>query len=376
MIYCGNTISFLFNYAPHYREAVYALIDKSLDCRFYFGDSIVGSIEKLDYNIFSRPVKEFRVQMIKGGWCYYKNALSVLRDGADTYVLTGDMRNLSNWLILLLLKLFYPRKRSAIWTHGVYGKESKLQLFIKKVFYSLTDAIFCYGDRSKSLMVEAGIKADKIFPIHNSLDYENQDALRPIAEDRDFYRRHFGNNNPTLVFTGRLTKVKRLDMILDAMTVLRTKGEKYNLVIVGDGTQKMELTTKAESLGLSDSVWFYGACYDESELSKLIYNADLCVSPGNVGLTSIHSMTYGTPVVTHDRFELQMPEFEAIKSGKTGDFFDYGSIDSLSATISNWFRTNRDNREQVREQCYQEIDANWTPAFQLEVLKAAIEKMK
>lgn len=225
-------------------------------------------------------------------------------------------------------------------------------------------------------MVEAGIKADKIFPIHNSLDYENQVALRPIAEDRDFYRRHFGNNNPTLVFIGRLTKVKRLDMILDAMSVLRTKGEKYNLVIVGDGTQKMELTTKAESLGLSDSVWFYGACYDESELSKLIYNADLCVSPGNVGLTSIHSMTYGTPVVTHNRFELQMPEFEAIKSGKTGDFFDYGSIGSLSATISNWFRTNRDNREQVREQCYQEIDANWTPAFQLEVLNAAIEKMK
>ena len=367
-------ISFVLNYASHYRKAIYELIDKSFDCHFYFGDSVEGNIKKLDYDIFSKPAKELTVKRIKGSWCYYKDTLSVLKDNSDIYILTGDMRNLSNWLMLLLLKPFYPRKRSAIWTHGVYGKESKLQLLIKKVFFYLTDVIFCYGDRSKLLMIKAGIKGDKIFPIHNSLDYDNQVALRPIAEDRDFYRHHFGNNDPTLIFTGRLTKVKRLDMILDAMDLLRAKGEFYNLVIVGDGDQKSDLVTKVEILGLSDRVWFYGACYDEVVLSKLIYNADLCVSPGNVGLTSIHSMTYGTPVVTHNRFELQMPEFEAIKSGKTGDFFDYGSIDSLSATISNWFRTNRDNREQVRVQCYQEIDANWTPTFQLEVLKAAIEK--
>ena len=368
-------ISFILNYAPHYREKVYELIDKSFDCRFYFGDSVEGNIKKLDYDIFSKPAKELAVKRIKGSWCYYKNALSVLRDGADTYVLTGDMRNLSNWLVLLLLKLFYPRKRSAIWTHGVYGKESKLQLFIKKVFYSLTDAVFCYGDRSKSLMIEAGIKADKIFPIHNSLDYENQVTLRSIAEDRDFYRQHFGNNNPTLIFTGRLTKVKRLDMILDAMDLLRAKGEFYNLVIVGDGEQKSDLVAKVAKLGLSDRVWFYGACYDEGILSKLIYNADLCVSPGNVGLTGIHSMTYGTPVVTHGRFELQMPEFEAIKVGKTGMFFDFGDVKSLSKTISDWFHTQQDKREQVRAQCCQEIDDNWTPTFQLDVLKTTIAKL-
>ena len=367
-----SKISFILNYAPHYREAVYRLIDKTFDCRFYFGDK--GNIKKLDYEIFSKPVKEFRVKSIKGDWCYYAGGLSVLKDGSDTYILTGDMRNLSNWLILLLLKLFYPHKRSAIWTHGVYGKESKLQLSIKKVFYSLVDIIFCYGDRSKSLMINAGIKSDKIFSIHNSLDYEKQVALRSIADDGVLYRQHFGNDNSTLIFTGRLTKVKRLDMILEAMSILRNRGERYNLVLVGDGVERENLQQLAKAYDISDLIWFYGACYDEEELSKLIYNADLCVSPGNVGLTSIHSMTYGTPVITHNRFELQMPEFEAIKDGKTGAFFDCGDVTSLAKVISEWFAAQRDNREVVREECYREIDANWTPTYQVDILRSAIEK--
>lgn len=39
------------------------------------------------------------------------------------------------------------------------------------------------------------------------------------------------------------------------------------------------------------NVWFYGSCYDEQTNAELIYNADMCVAPGNVGLTAIHAMT-------------------------------------------------------------------------------------
>jgi hypothetical protein len=67
-------ISFILNYAPHYREMVYRLINKTFDCRFYFGDK--GNIKKIDYKIFSTPVKEFRVRSINGYWCYYVDVLS------------------------------------------------------------------------------------------------------------------------------------------------------------------------------------------------------------------------------------------------------------------------------------------------------------
>ena len=61
--------------------------------------------------------------------------------------------------------------------------------------------------------------------------------------------------------------------------------------------------------------------YDENEIGDLIYNADLCVSPGNVGLTAIHTLTYGTPVLSHANFPNQMPEFEAIDKDFTSFLF-------------------------------------------------------
>ena len=101
----------------------------------------------------------------------------------------------------------------------------------------------------------------------------------------------------------------------------------------------------------------------------MIYNADLCVSPGNVGLTAVHSMVFGTPVLTHDDFSHQGPEFEAIHEGETGGFFQCGSINSLVEKIANWFVENKDKRDQVRQICMKEIDDYWTPRFQIEILK-------
>ena len=97
--------------------------------------------------------------------------------------------------------------------------------------------------------------------------------------------------------------------------------------------------------------------------------ADLCVSPGNVGLTAMHSMVFGTPVITHNCFKYQMPEFEAIRLGETGDFFEYNDSHSLAATISHWFQIKQDKRDEVRVACYQEIDNEWTPEFQMDVIK-------
>ena len=120
---------------------------------------------------------------------------------------------------------------------------------------------------------------------------------------------------------------------------------------------------------LEQQVWFYGPCYDEVELSSLIYNADLCVAPGNIGLTAMHSMVFGTPCITHNDFKWQMPEFEAIKLYKTGCFFNRDDVEDLAERIDEWFRVNGKDRNMVRKSCMEEIDDEWNPYFQIEVLK-------
>ena len=46
---------------------------------------------------------------------------------------------------------------------------------------------------------------------------------------------------PVLIFTGRLTKIKRLDLLIKAVTFLNRKEPRVNALLVGDGTEKENL---------------------------------------------------------------------------------------------------------------------------------------
>jgi glycosyltransferase involved in cell wall biosynthesis len=217
-------------------------------------------------------------------------------------------------------------------------------------------------------MIKEGFDKENLFVIHNSLVYDEQLKVREQLCISDIYKQHFGNELPNLLFIGRLTPVKKLDMILYAVAKNKAKGIEQNITFIGDGEKRDELESLVKELGLEKNVWFYGPCYNEVELGNIIYNADLCVSPGNVGLTAMHSLVFGTPVLTHNYFPLQMPEFEAIKEGETGGYFEYGNIDSLSDKINEWFIVNRD-RNIIRQKCMFEIDNYWTPYFQIDIIK-------
>ncbi len=355
----------IYNYAQHYRTSIFKLIDQEFDCDFVFGDSM-GDVKKMNYSLLKGYVEEVHNKWF-GGAYFQKGVLKLLRKKYDRYIMLGETRCISTWLFLVLSK-FYPKKKVYLWSHGWYGKESRIERIIKKMLFKMADGTFLYGNYARELMIKEGFSKDKLFVIHNSLAYDDQLEIRKQLQTTDIYTSHFSNDNPNLVFVGRLTEVKKLDMILHAMSKSKDKGIEYNLTLIGGGEKKNELEKLTAELGLTNNVWFYGPCYNEVELGNLIYNANLCVSPGNVGLTAMHSLVFGTPVITHSHFPLQMPEFESISEGKTGTFFEYENVDSLTQKINEWFSTPR-NREEIREMCMKEIDENWTPYYQIEVLK-------
>ena len=152
-----------------------------------------------------------------------------------------------------------------------------------------------------------------------------------------------------------------------------SKGLLYNVLFIGAGEDKDRLVDLAKSKELSDKTWFYGECYNEDELSSLLYNSDLCVSPGNVGLTALHAMTYGSPVLSHNDFESQMPEYETIVSGKTGELYEKGNFDDFCVKIESWLTSGID-RSSVRERCYEMINGKWNSNYQLSVLTKILLK--
>ncbi len=362
----------VYNSAPHYRASIFKLIDCTFDCDYIFGKDM-GDIKQMDISCLKGNVTLVdNISLLKK--CYWqKGVQKYLRRQYDTFIILGETRCLSTWLFCIRARMFYRQKRIFFWTHGWYGKENRLESMLKRFFFRLPNAgIFLYGEYAKRLMVKEGFNEQKLYVIHNSLSYERQLDIRQSLHPSDVYIKHFNNNNPNLVFVGRLTKVKNLELALIALQKLNYIGQPCNLTLIGSGEQQEELHSLAARLDLKDIVWFYGPCYDEEQLGHLLYNADLCVSPGNVGLTAMHSMVFGTPVLTHNDFAYQMPEFEAIKEGVTGGFFVRNSVDSLVYALSAWFRAPGYDRELIRRNCYSEIDRYWTPQFQIDVLKAQL----
>lgn len=362
-----SKLCIIYSIAPRYREGIFKEIDNHFDCDWYFG-RMANDIKEMDYSILNNV--RFIEQKGNPSKLFWKCNIQLLfKKQYNTFLTLMESRAISDYFFVLLKAIFFHKKKLYIWTHGLYGKEGWLEATLKKWQFRHVDGIFIYSNYARDLMIKEGLPAEKIFTIHNSLHYDQQKALRESIEPSDIFKRHFGNECPTIIFIGRLTKVKKLDMILESLRILKEKGENYNLVFVGDGSERENLERKVESMGLRERVWFYGACYDEKQNAELIYNADLCVSPGNVGLTAMHALVFGCPVITHNCFKWQMPEFEAIQPGVTGDFFEMDNVEALTKCISQWFASKACLRKEVRKACFKEIDTQWNPYFQMEVIK-------
>lgn len=337
-------------------------MDRELPCDFYFGDSRPGKIEELDTSLLSNFKGKFH-NVSFGPFYWQCGAMKLLHEGYTDIITSTDPYCISSWVLM------WRAKRMGInvylWGHGAYGNETGIKKMLRKKCNQLAKGVFLYGYYAKEILVKWGINEDKLHVIYNSLSYDEQIIIRKQLKSSDIYQNHFGNSNPNIVFIGRLTKVKKLDQVLRAIKILKERGKIFNVSFVGDGMVKEELIALTKQLGLNENVWFFGACYDEKQISDFIYNADMCVSPGNVGLTAMHAMTFGCPVISHNNFPMQMPEFEAIEEGKTGTFFMENDVESLAQSIQNWFE-NHTNREEIRQFCYKVIDEKYNPHKQIE----------
>lgn len=350
----------------HYRTGIFTLLDKYYDITWCFGKGN-NSIPKIEDNLLNK-VRRTDIVKLFSNWYWQRGIFKSLWKNYDYYILNGELYSLAVWAFIFLNKIFF-RKKVYFWSHGWYGRESRLKKYLKSIYFSMPTGAFFYGNYARKIMQEEGLSVNNIYVVHNSLDYTKQLRLRKNSLSSNVLKEHFNNSNVNIIFIGRLTSSKKLDMIIDAVASLKKDNLFFNVTFVGEGEAKDKLLKLAKSQKVP--CWFYGACYDEETNAKLIASADICVSPGNVGLTAIHSMMFGTPVITHDRFPNQGPEFEAIKQDETGGFFKENDTDSLSSAIKNWIISHKD-RENIRQKCYAEIDSFWNPEYQLKIISDVI----
>lgn len=311
-------------------------------------------------------------KFIHGRYLVQRGVVSLAwRSDITTLVFLGDVQFVTTWFAAMVARL--RGKRVLFWTHGWTRPETGLKLLLRSSFYRLGHGLLLYGRRARQLAIKYGFRPADLYVIFNSLDYDVQKNLRARITKDDLLqvrKRLFDEPvRPMLVCTSRLIKARGLDMLLEAIHQLDIQGHQVNLLLIGAGPERSALEDLVKTYGLA--VRFYGECYDESELAALIMAANVTVAPGKVGLTAIHSLAYGVPVITHDNPDDQMPEWEAIVSGKSGSTFSQGSIMGLAEAIRAWTQTEYTG-DDVRRQCYEMIERFYNPDYQAAIIERAI----
>jgi len=369
----------VYHYFAHYRLPIIKELAKDPDINYTF---ISGRTTNHDIKIISNSeMIENKViwKEINNIWLFKKKFLwqsGLIRECLfgkyDSIIFLGTPYFLSTWFAAILVRL--QGKLVYFWTHATVRNNSRDML--KTLFFKLANGLFLYGNWAKNRLISLGFNPEKLHVIYNSLDYETQILVREkltstmlLQKKKELFKNY---DLPVLIFIGRIISRKKLDELIDACEKMHQLGMPINLLFVGDGDDRSRLGMLSESKNLQDYIVFYGETYNETELAPLIALSDVCVSPGEVGLTAIHSLTYGTPIITHDNPYEQGPEFEIITPGCTGMFFEYGKVESLVNVITEWLRNNSSKREQVRSNCYEIVEKFYNPAYQAKVIKSVI----
>lgn len=316
-------------------------------------------------NMVIAPIKQVGPVLVQKG--LFKQAL---RRDVDCIIYLGNYQWPMTWVSALVARI--TGKRVLFWTHGWIRRERGFKRIVRNSFYRIAHGLLLYGNYAKEIGISYGFRKETLYVIFNSLDYEQQVRIRSeVTEERlvQVRRELFHESvDPIIICPSRLTKVRGLDLLFKAVALLRAAGVQINILLIGSGPEEQNLRELAQSLGLN--VHFYGACYDEQRIGEMIMASNVTVAPGKVGLTAMHSLVYGTPVITHNDAENQMPEWEAIEPGFSGEFFERDSIPSLADAIRKII--TRPKVKDSMDQCMKVIDQYYNPTYQVTEINRAV----
>jgi glycosyltransferase involved in cell wall biosynthesis len=374
-----KSVGIVHHFFAHYREPVLRELLSSTQYDYWFvGDkSDTGKAGIPAANIIDQPhfvytpTYYWRRLIIQKGLLRF-----ALRKDIQAIIYLGVAQSVSTWFSAVLARL--SGKKVYFWTHGWTHPDPWVRNAVRCSFYRLAhDGLLLYGVRARKIGIEKGFDPKRLYVIYNSLDYEKSKGIRQCVtpSELDHVRRENFEcpNLPMLICTSRLVQERRLDLLLDALAMLKDRGYGVNALIVGGGPQKKALEQKAQDMALSAK--FLGECYDENTLARLFMASKVTVVPSYLGLTAIHSLSYGTPVITNDKAELHGPEWEAIQPGINGEYYVHGNVCDLSDKIFQWTQYDDIREKDLRSQCIQSIEEHYTPKAQREAIEYALSGM-
>ena len=213
------------------------------------------------------------------------------------------------------------------------------------------------------LMKHYGVKSDKVAVVYNSVDCK---AIETASSG------HRKRNSKQIITIGRMVRHKRMAGVITALHELSHKFPDINLVMVGDGPERVDLERLVEKLGVMQRVRFYGNIGRDKTL-ELLKTADVFVLNSiyeGLPHTVIEAMACSVPVVATGIRGTD----EIIENGKTGLFVLTDSEKDLADQVARLFQ-DRELSMRLAANALSVVREKFTWENNLVKLEAELEKV-
>ena len=166
----------------------------------------------------------------------------------------------------------------------------------------------------------SGMTDSKIHIIPNGVDFEDVQNIQPKSTE-----------HPSILFVGRLAKIKGVDILLKAIPVIKEKIPAIHIYIAGLGPQEEELKELVKELNIEENVEFLGFISGGNKYAWY-KSVDVCVFPSRHDsgpIVLLEAMACGKPIIASNVGGIPF----MVEDGKTGFLFESGNVGELAEKI-------------------------------------------
>ncbi|MCR4738632.1 MAG: glycosyltransferase family 4 protein [Lachnospiraceae bacterium] len=357
-----KTLTFFSNYFNHHQKA---LCD---EWQAFLGEGFTF--------VETEPVEEFRSKM---GWGKEKIPSYVLRtyESAENEKKAQELALSSDLVIMGTAPEKYIEERlkrdRIIFRYSERPlKEGFIKFFIPRLtkkylhlhvrnrdkrIYILAASAYTASDYKKMFNSYPG-KCYKFgyFPKHMTYD-----PKKLMERKREYAKKTFGDEDiPTILWAGRMLRLKRPDLCVKALHALRKKGYDFRLTMVGEGPRRAGTEALVKKYGMEDITRFYDFKSPDEALSIMAdHRIYLMTSNFLEGWGSViyEALNAGcAAVVSHAPGAAPW----LVRHEKTGLLYESGSVKSLERQIEKLLK-DKDRIPEYGKNAYEQMAELWNP---------------